>query len=68
MSKIKYQDKKLGRPRKGVYYKEPTDEIVIISKWKGTCSKCHKTIPAKSWVIFSKSKRTIKHNVSCPHV
>lgn len=64
MSKRKFPDKKLGRHRKGVDWKNDP-ERVIISKFGGYCSSCFEDISAGEWVFWSSETKEIRHQ-KCP--
>lgn len=64
MTKRKYKEKKLGRPVKGVTWKnEP--ERVIVAKFKGWCSNCFEDIEVGEWVFWSSETKELRHQ-DCP--
>ncbi len=64
MSKRKFPDKKLGRPVKGVTWKnEP--ERVIVAKFKGWCSECFGDVEVGEWVLWSSDSKELRHQ-KCP--
>lgn len=65
MRQRKYQDKKLGRPVKGVDWKN-NPERVIIAKFDGWCSDCFEDIKAGEWVFWSSETKELRHQ-KCPH-
>jgi hypothetical protein len=60
MSSRKFPDKKLGRPRKGVDWKNDP-ERVIVTKFKGWCSTCFEDIAPGEWVYWSSDSKEMRH-------
>lgn len=62
---MKYKDRKLGRPRKGVVQYRQTPTPTIIAKYPGECSRCGRGIAKGEWVRFNFEERTIRHASNC---
>lgn len=54
MTNVRYQDKKLGRYRKGV---NPPNfkQKMIVAKYKGTCQECQQPVNPGDWVYWMRS-------------
>ena len=64
MTQRKFSEKKLGRHRKGVDWKD-NPERVIVAKYDGYCSSCFEDIYAGDWVYWSSATRELRHQ-ECP--
>ena len=60
----KFPDKKLGRHRKGVDWKNDPKRV-IIAKFDGWCSECFGDIKAGEWVFWSSESKELQHQ-KCP--
>lgn len=56
MSKSRYPDKKLGRHRKGVDWKDDP-ERVIVARYRGHCGECLEDIEIGEWVLWTPGGR-----------
>ena len=63
--KNRFPDKKLGRPRKGVDWKNDP-ERVIVAKFKGWCSNCFEDIEVGEWVFWSSESKELRHQKCDP--
>jgi hypothetical protein len=58
---MKYPDKKLGRPRKGVEPLAKDGGPVIVAKYPGECTRCSKGVRKGDWVRFDKVTKELTH-------
>lgn len=65
MTKRKFSDKKLGRPVKGVTWKNDP-ERVIVAKFAGYCSECFGDIEVGEWVFWSSDSKELRHQKCDP--